>query len=279
MLSGVGSIALMHPDGNFAGARAAGKFGIPLGVSSVAKQSMEDTAAAHPGMKLLQLYINGDEKWTDAMVDRIVAAKYDALVFSVDSAVFSRRERDIVTAGNNAGLSDTPNPFRAGLTWDKVKRVKDRISLPVGIKGITTAEDAEIACEMGCSVVWVSNHGGRQLDHARGSIDMLAEVAPAVRGRAAIVVDSGFQRGSDIVKALALGANVVGIGKLWGYAIGAGGEAGVTRLLELLEKEIIESMALSGVSKVADLNTGYIRPAPPVTPPGQFSAFPFLNFA
>jgi isopentenyl diphosphate isomerase/L-lactate dehydrogenase-like FMN-dependent dehydrogenase len=122
------------------------------------------------------------------------------------------------------------------------------------VKGIATAEDATIAVDHGVDVVWVSNHGGRQLDHGQATIDMLPEVAQAVNGRAQIVLDGGIQRGTDVLKAIALGANAVAIGKLQGWGLGAGGEAGLFRTLELLEEEIAIDMALIGVTSLDQLN-------------------------
>lgn len=277
MLSGIGSIGAMDPGGAATAARAASKFNVPLGVSSVAKPGLEETAAAAPGAKIYQLYVRGDDAWVDDVVRRLIASGYTALAFSVDSPVFSRRERDIVARGRNWQNSDKPDPYTAGLTWDQVKRVKDKFDIPLAIKGITTPEDAEIAVEHGVSVVWVSNHGGRQLDHGRASIEILPEVVEAVRGRAQIIVDSGFSRGTDVIKAIATGADAVAIGRLYCYGIGAAGEAGVTRVLEILEKEIREAMALMGVTKLAQLNKSYLRPALAVNPPGLWSAFPLLE--
>jgi isopentenyl diphosphate isomerase/L-lactate dehydrogenase-like FMN-dependent dehydrogenase len=278
LLAGMGSVALLDPGGAATVARAGHRFGVPIGVSSEAKPGMEEAAAAAPGLKIYQLYVRGDDAWIDNVAQRVVKAGYTALAFTVDSAAFSRRERDIVTGGQNATRSDNPDPYLAGLNWDIVTRFKQRHpDLPVIIKGITTGEDADLACQAGVSAVWVSTHGGRQLDFGRGAMDILPEVVQAVHGRAQIIVDSGFCRGSDVVKAIAAGANAVGIGKLQGYALAAGGEDGVVRMLEILEREIYACMANLGVSKLSQLNTSYTAPALPVNLPSLFSAFPLID--
>ncbi len=278
VLSGVGSVALVHPDGGAAVARAASQFGVTMGVSSEAKPGLEAIGAAAPGPKIYQLYVFGDEAWIDAIAERAIKAGYTTFGFTVDSASFSRRERDIVNAGQNADKSDHPNPYKTGLNWDVVKRFKERHpTLQMMIKGVTCGEDAALACDVGASAVWVSTHGGRQLDHGRGAIDILPEVVTAVNGRAEIIVDSGFSRGSDVVKAIALGATAVGIGRLYCWGLGVGGDAGVVRVLELLEKEIYACMANLGVRDLASLNRSHVLAASPVNHPSLFSAFPLMD--
>jgi glycolate oxidase len=169
--------------------------------------------------------------------------------------------------------------FQAALNWDDVKRFKDRHRVPLALKGIATAEDAALACEHGVEAVYVSNHGGRQLDHGRGAIEVLPEVVRAAEGRAQVWIDGGFSRGSDIVKAIALGASLVGIGRLYCYALTAAGEAGVTRMLELLETESHEVLGLLGVTAFDQLNPSYVHPAAPVVAPGVHSAFPLTNLS
>ena len=145
------------------------------------------------------------------------------------------------------------------------------------LKGINTADDARRAVDHGVDVVYVSNHGGRQLDHGRGCIDALPEVAAAVDRRVPIVVDGGFMRGTDIIKALARGATAVGVGRLEALAMAAGGASAVTRALELLEVEIRTNMALLGVRSVEELNPSYLEAATPIVTPHVLSAFPLLD--
>ena len=156
------------------------------------------------------------------MAKRAVAAGYDAFAITVDTAAYSRRERDI--AGRFVKpwrTAATGHAFQAGFTWDNVKHFKDHHSIPLILKGIATAEDAALACEHGVDCVYVSNHGGRQLDHGRGSMDVLPEVLAAVRGRAKVMIDGSFCRGTDIVKAIALGADAVAMGRMYCYALAA----------------------------------------------------------
>jgi isopentenyl diphosphate isomerase/L-lactate dehydrogenase-like FMN-dependent dehydrogenase len=145
------------------------------------------------------------------------------------------------------------------------------------LKGIGTAEDADIACQHGVWAVYCSNHGGRQLDHGRGSLDVLPEVVDAAAGRAKVLVDGSICRGSDIVKALALGADLVGIGRMQCFALGAAGQAGIVRLLELLEDEVQRTMGLLGVQSFAEVNRAYLHAAAPANAPHVLSAFPLLK--
>jgi len=174
-------------------------------------------------------------------------------------------------------LRATGQDFQAALSWDQVKRFKDRHDIPLILKGIATGEDADIACDLGVDGVYVSNHGGRQLNHGRGSIEVLPEVVQAVAGRSTIIVDGGFMRGTDVIKAIALGAHVVGLGRLTCIGLAAAGEAGLVRVLELLEDEIRIAMGLLGVHSLDMLDPSYVHPATPVSIPHVTSAFPLLD--
>jgi glycolate oxidase len=158
-----------------------------------------------------------------------------------------------------------------------VKRFRDRHDLPLILKGIATAEDAALAVQHGVDVVYASNHGGRQLDHGLGSIAVLPEVVAAVAGRAQVWVDGGFMRGTDVVKAIALGAQAVGLGRLPCFGLAAAGVPGLVRVLEILEEEIQTCLGLLGVTALAELGPGYVTAAAPVGPPGTLSAFPLLG--
>jgi isopentenyl diphosphate isomerase/L-lactate dehydrogenase-like FMN-dependent dehydrogenase len=172
----------------------------------------------------------------------------------------------------------TGHSNQASYNWDNVKHFKDTHSIPLILKGIATGEDAALCCEHGVDGVYVSNHGGRQLDHGRGSMDVLPEVVTAVRGRAKILIDGSICRGTDIVKAIALGADAVGMGRMYCYALAADGAAGVQKMLELLEHELGVAMALTGVRSLNELNPSHLfRNAPVVADPHQHSAFPLLQ--
>lgn len=276
VLSPVGSLQAVVESGAAASVRAALAFGTLPIVSSVSQPGLEPAAAAATGDKWFQLYIRGDFAWVTEMVDRVRNAGYTALILTVDTAHYSRRERQIISRwlppGRRDETADESN--QAKLDWETARRIKEMAGIPVGLKGIQTAEDAELAVRDGFDVVWVSNHGGRQLDHARATIEILPEVVAAVGGRAPIVVDGGFMRGTDVLKAIALGASAVGTGRLHALSLAAGGEAALTRMLEILEIEIRTSMALLGVASLAQLGPSHIAAATPVTnAPG---AFPFL---
>jgi isopentenyl diphosphate isomerase/L-lactate dehydrogenase-like FMN-dependent dehydrogenase len=280
LLAPVGSLESFASGGAATAAKAAGAFGVPIMVSSVTAPGLEATAQAADGPKIFQLYVRGDDDWTDDVVRRARNAGYDAFCFTVDTAVYSRRERDIAKRFVKPWRQRaTGQFFQAGLTWDHVKRFKDRHDLPLILKGIATAEDADLACAEGVAAVYVSNHGGRQLDHGRGTLDILPEVVDAVAGRAEIIVDGGFCRGSDVLKAVALGARAVAVGRLYCYGLAAAGEAGVTRVLELLETEIATSLGLLGADRLAVLDRSFLHAAAPVTVPHVLSAFPLLNLA
>jgi glycolate oxidase len=166
---------------------------------------------------------------------------------------------------------------QASLDWRTVERIKTKFKIPLAIKGIATAEDAAIAVEHGVDWIYVSNHGGRQLDHGRGSLDVLPEVVDAVAGRARIIVDGSICRGTDIVKAIATGADLVGIGRMQCFALACGGRSGVLRLLELLEDEVQRCLGLLGAASFADLDRSYLHPAAAVNLPHVLSAFPLLK--
>src|SRR3979409_575076 len=152
--------------------------------------------------------------------------------------------------------------------------IKDKYKIPLVIKGIGTAEDAALALDHGVDWIYVSNHGGRQLDHGRGAMQVLPEVVAAVAGRAKIMVDGSFCRGTDIVKAIAMGADLVGIGRLQCWALAAKGEAGVLRMLELLEDEVIRCLGLLGVTSFAELGKSFVHQAGSTSLPSVLRAFP-----
>ena len=161
-------------------------------------------------------------------------------------------------------------------TWETLDAIKQIAGLPFILKGVATAEDAALAVEHGVSAIYVSNHGGRQLDHGRATIEMLPEIVDAVRGRAEIVLDGGIVRGSDVLKAIALGARAVAIGKLQGWGLAAAGQAGLIRVLEILKDEIVTTMGLLGVTRLDQLTPNYLCKVQPMGPTHEMSAFPHM---
>jgi isopentenyl diphosphate isomerase/L-lactate dehydrogenase-like FMN-dependent dehydrogenase len=275
----VGSLESFHQAGAESVARGAGEFGVGHMLSSACDPGLEDLAKAAPdALRVYQLYVRGDEAWVDDHVERAIAHGYKAFALTVDTAHYSRRERDIAKRFVTAGRRRQQNRgFQAALDWRTVARIKKKFAIPLVIKGIATAEDTRIALDHGVDWVYVSNHGGRQLDQGRGSIDVVPEVVDAAAGRAKILVDGSICRGADIVKALALGADLVGIGRMQCFALGAAGQAGIVRLLELLEDEVQRTLGLLGVTGFAALDKSYLHAAPPAYAPHVLSQFPLIK--
>jgi glycolate oxidase len=279
VLAPVGALELFDPGAGASVARGVGAFGAAHMLSSVTEPGLEKTAEAAPGaLRIYQLYVRGGDAFVEDCVSRAIANGYAAFCLTVDTAHYSRRERDIAKRYVRASrVRATGSDFQKGLEWRTVKLIKDKFKIPLIIKGIATAEDAAIALDHGVDWIYVSNHGGRQLDHGRGAMHVLPEIVSAVAGRAKIMVDGSFCRGTDIVKAIASGADLVGIGRLQCCALAAGGEAGVLRMLELLEDEVIRCLGLLGVTKFAELDKSYLHAATPTNLPHVFSAFPLLE--
>lgn len=274
MLAPLGSLQTFAPEGAAAVTKAAAEFGTMHVLSSVTQPSLEETAASAGNPKVFQLYIHGDWAWIEDIVGRAKQAGYMSLCLTVDTAHYSRRERPMLSGWAPPTMRGTiDRSHQASLTWETAFRIKEMAGLPFMLKGIGTAEDAALAVEGGVDVIWVSNHGGRQLDHGLGTMDMLREVVDAVGGRADIVVDGGIQRGADVAKAVALGARAVAIGRLQGFGLAAAGAKGVVRVLEILEDELVIAMGLMGVTCIDQLTPAYVCEAEAVTPPHEMSAW------
>lgn len=279
MLAPVGSIESFDPGGGASAAKASAEFGIPQMLSSVCNPGLEAVAKAADNFRIFQLYVRGDDAWVDDHVKRARDHGYAAFCLTVDTAVYSRRERDLLKRFVKPWRTRAAGfDYQAGLTWNHVKRFKDtHPDMPLALKGIATAEDAALAVEHGVEMIYVSNHGGRQLDHGRGSMDALPEVVDAVNGRATVIVDGAVMRGTDVVKAIASGANAVGVGRLECLGLAAAGVAGLVRALELLEDEIRIALGLLGAPDLKSLNRSFLHVASPVNRPHVLSAFPLLE--
>jgi isopentenyl diphosphate isomerase/L-lactate dehydrogenase-like FMN-dependent dehydrogenase len=283
LLAPVGSLESFEPGGGATVAQAATEFGNGMILSCVSHPGLEATAeASGDGFKIFQLYVLGDADWVDDQFRRAIAAGYDGFCITVDTDRYSRRERDIAKrhqrsrAGGQVVGGDA-RVFQARFNWRDVERCRAKFDIPLILKGIATTEDARRAVELGVDCVYVSNHGGRQLDHGLGSIDVLPEIVEAVGGRARIIVDGGISRGTDVVKAMILGADAVAAGRLYVYGLAAAGGPGIVRLLEILQHEITICLALLGVTSFSELDKSYIAPARPVVTPHVHSAFPLLD--
>ena len=181
MLAPIGSLQSITPEGGVAVARAAEEFGTVNFVSSVTQPSLEEIAAASRNPKIFQLYVQGDLKWVENLLTRVKRAGYSALCLTVDTAHYGHRERQMMDRWLPPSRRGTGYEYRAGLTWETLDAIKQMAGLPFILKGVATAEDAALAVDHGVSTIYVSNHGGRQLDHGRATIDMLPEIVDAVR--------------------------------------------------------------------------------------------------
>lgn len=274
MIAPIGSLQTITPEGAVAASRAANEFGSVNFVSSVTQPELEEIAASTENDKIFQLYVRGDLTWVEKILSRVKAAGFKALCLTVDSSYYGNRERQMMNRWLPPSKRvESDRSFQAMMTWDTMDAIREIGGLPFILKGVATAEDAAIAVEHGVDVIYVSNHGGRQLDHGLGTMDMLPEIVAATKGKAEIVIDGGFVRGTDVVKAVALGAKAVAIGKLQGWALGAAGHPGLVRALELLEAEIRITMGLVGVTKVDQLGPGHVCKAQATALPHEMSTF------
>jgi isopentenyl diphosphate isomerase/L-lactate dehydrogenase-like FMN-dependent dehydrogenase len=263
-----------HPDGEVAMARAAAAAGTIMCLSTLATSGWEEIAATG-AKRWFQLYVPRDEGLAAELVAGAIEHGFGALVLTVDTPVLGLRERSArnelkldfelgIPALRKHGLTPATafHPMSASVTWRDAERLAAS-GLPLVLKGIVTREDARLACEHGAAGIVVSNHGGRQLDTVAATIDALPEVVEAVEGRIEVYVDGGVRRGTDVVKALGLGARAVLVGRpaLWGLAVD--GEAGALRVLELLRTEFALALQLTGCRSPSDITRAHVdRPLP-----------------
>jgi (S)-2-hydroxy-acid oxidase len=281
MLAPVAFQKLADPEGEKATARAAAMAGTPMVLSTMSTYKMEEVAAAANGPKWFQLYSNPDRKVTQRLVERAEAAGYQALCLTVDVPYLGRRERDMhnrlefaedIVPRNFDGMLDV-SPYEAvrtlsqqassligpAMSWELVDWLRSITSMPVLLKGVLAVEDARIALEHGVAGIIASNHGGRQLDGVPAGIEVLPEIVEAVAGQAPVLVDGGVRRGTDILKALSLGAQAVLIGRPYVWGLAARGEEGVAHVVEMLREEFRLAMALAGCRSVAEITRRHVR--------------------
>ena len=277
ILAPIGALQDFDSDAGIAPTLAAADAGVIHMVSSRTEPGLEAVAKAIDYPKIFQLYVRGDTSWVDDHISLAIDSGYVGFAFTVDLDYYGRRERDLSKRHRTtARRTRQAIEWQYRFTWADIERIRKKFDIPLILKGIATAEDSTIAVESGIDAIYVSNHGGRQLDHGRGTLEILPEVVDAAGDKADIYIDGGFMRGTDIVKAMALGADAVGIGRLQGLALGANGRVGVARMLELLEAEIRICLGLLGVTKYADLDQSYLHAVSPVEFPGPLSAFPLM---
>jgi len=243
-----------HPEGELATARAAARAGTVMVVSSTAFEYLEDVAGASDGPKWWQLYVFTDRGMTVDMLHRVHAAGFGAVCLTVDFPDVGLRHRDTRNDFQIAiGLRSNELTYAPDLTWDDLDWIREAAPVPLLVKGLLTAEDARIAVEAGVDAIVASNHGGRQLDSVRAPVTVLPEIVEAVDGRIPVLVDGGFRRGTDVFKALALGASAVLVGRPACWGLAAAGEDGVADVLRILRAELENTMVLAGTRSVAEI--------------------------
>ncbi|HEY7124135.1 MAG TPA: alpha-hydroxy acid oxidase [Ktedonobacterales bacterium] len=258
---------LACPEGECATARAAGAIGTLMTASTESTKSLEEIAAAATGPLWFQLYVYRAGHLAEQLIQRAEAAGYRAIVLTVDLPCLGNRERrpypgwrfpHAVTGNFPAGRSSDDREDEA-LSWDDVDWLRSCTHLPLILKGLLTPEDAELAIQHGAAGIIVSNHGGRQLDGVPASIEALPSIVEAVQGRVEVYMDGGVRRGTDVLKALALGARAVLVGRpiLWGLAVD--GAAGAQRVLELLREELARDMVLAGLPDIASIDASLVK--------------------
>lgn len=296
MMAPVGFVGMFHHQREIAAAKAGQQYDIPFSLATWGSATIEEIAAVTEAPKILQLYLPNDRERSYALVDRAKACGYSAICVTVDTVVAGNREGAMrmgappapkMTAASIASIlahprwlyhfvkskpraaasyfDHKPSPmemFAAGptanMSFDDISRLRDRWDGPLAVKGILSAEDAKLAVDHGATALIISNHGGRQLDSVPAPVDLIASFVEAVGGRAEIIVDSGFRRGTDIIKALALGADACMIGRPYIYGLAAGGQAGVERSLALFKAELERNMALLGTVNVKAIDASYL---------------------
>lgn len=256
---------LAHEEAEGATARAAARAGTIMVVSSTTDAYLEDLAGASAGPKWWQLYVYEDHAVTEAILKRVVSAGFGAICLTVDFPVCGLRHKDARSGVTLPVPISGPNmaydPF---LSWDDLAWIREQLTpgLPLVLKGILTAEDAVLAVDAGVDAIVVSNHGGRQLDGSPAGLTALPEVVDAVGGKIPVLMDGGIRRGTDILKALALGADAVLTARPLAMALAAEGEAGVARALEILHDEFENAMALTGCRTVSEITRDLVTPSP-----------------
>jgi len=305
LLAPVGYSRMMHPGGEVAAARAAGRAGAGYILSTISGHKLEDVKAGSTGPVFYQLYLMGGRGAAEGAIARARAAGFSGLVVTIDTPVSGIRERDyrnglkelisgtvfekIPYVGQmlarpgwlmdylvDGGLPGLPNVIIPGkgqmplvdinaalaesaVTWADLRWIREVWAGPIVIKGVLTADDARHAVDEGAAAISVSNHGGRQLDGVPASLRVLPEVVKAVNGQIEVLMDGGVRRGTDVAKAICMGAKAVLCGRAYAYGLAAAGEAGVNRAIEILRTDLERTLRLLGVSSVSELDRSYVN--------------------
>ena len=305
LLAPVGYSRLMHPGGEVAAARAAGRAGIAYILSTISGHRLEDVRAGSSGPVFYQLYLMGGRGAAEGGIERARVAGFNALVVTIDTPVSGIRERDyrngmkelisgslfekipyvsqmlsrpgwLIDYLRDGGLPGLPNVIAPGkgpmplidvaaalaesaVTWADPKWIRELWKGPIVVKGVLTGDDARRSIDEGAAAISVSNHGGRQLDGVPASLRVLPEVVDAVKGRIEVLMDGGIRRGSDVVKAICMGARAVLCGRAYAYGLAAAGEAGVDRAIEIFRVDLERTLRLLGCPSVAELDRSYVN--------------------
>ena len=278
ILAPIGSMQDFVDGAGTAPTLAASEFGIMHMISSTCMPGLEEVAKSVNYPKLFQLYVRGNKDWVDENIKNAMDQNYAGICLTVDLDAYGRRERDLAKRYRTTSRQSASGfEHQMRFSWKDIDRIKSYCHLPIIIKGIATKEDALLAVEHGVEVVYVSNHGGRQLDYGLGGLNVLPEISEAIGDNAKVIFDGGIMRGTDVVKAIALGADCVGIGRLQGFAAAAGGSKAIVRMLELLELEISTALRLLGVNSIFDLDDTYLSKDYSFGKLSALSAFPLID--
>ncbi len=268
MLAPVAALALYDADDALAASTAATQMGTSAICSIHTNSVWEEVAATAPGHHFFQIYVAGDRSWLADILSHIQEARFGGVCVTLDAPVVGRRDRSL----ENGFMWRTPaegtpslrqhgwdESFRSRFTWSDLEWLCGQAQLPVFVKGVMTSDDAMAAADCGAGGLFVSNHGGRMVDHELSAVEALGEIIAAVPDDVDVAVDGGFMGGADVCKALALGAKAVGIGRLQCWGLAAGGVAGLVRVLEILNDEIVLTMANIGARSVGDITPDHVR--------------------
>jgi isopentenyl diphosphate isomerase/L-lactate dehydrogenase-like FMN-dependent dehydrogenase len=280
LLAPVGSLALFHPNGAAEVARGAVRAGTSAVIGILSEPSYQEAVEAAGAPQMFQLYTCGDRGWIRSVLDRITDIGCRAIAVTVDSPGHSRRDQLLRSGAdfrmeregeppNLAGLG-RDRSYQLNFTWEDLEWLRGEVQLPLLLKGVMDPEDARRAAELGVDAIYVSNHGGRELDHALSTIEVLPEIVDAVGDTTEVLLDGGIRRGTDVVKAIALGACAVAVGRPQCWALAAGGAEGVAHLLDLLRREIRSTMTMMGCRSLEELRSGSVHRS--FSPPTEMSS-------
>ena len=227
--------------------------------------------------KVYQLYVRGDENWVYEQISKAIDNGFIALCLTVDLDAYGRRERPFKRYKTTSRKTATGPEYQMKFSWKDVRKIKNKFNIPIILKGIATDEDAKICVDEGIDVIYISNHGGRQLDYGFGGADLIQPISQVVKNKSKIFFDGGVCRGTDVVKAISLGADCVGIGRLQCYAAATNGREGLNKMIDILTHEILVCMRLLGVNCLDDLNSNYVKKDISISDPSLISSFPLIE--